>query len=49
MLVENQSINAIQIVDLEYDVAGVGSAETANAEVNLAALNFFFAFMMPTF
>ncbi|GAC1622826.1 MAG: hypothetical protein NVS9B10_07200 [Nevskia sp.] len=49
MQIAIQNLDTIQILDLEYDVAGVGSAETANAEVNLAAFNFFFMFSMPVF
>lgn len=44
MQTEMQNLDAIQIADLEYDAAGVGSAESSGAEVNLAAFNFYFAF-----
>lgn len=37
MTTEIQNVDAIEICDLEYDVAGVGAVESATAEENQAA------------
>jgi len=45
MKIELQNLQALQICDLEYDAAGVGSAEAANSEMHLAA--FVLLFSLP--
>ena len=37
MSLENTEIEVLEICDLEYDVAGVGSVESSTAEENQAA------------
>jgi len=45
MKTELQNLQALQICDLEYDAAGVGSGEAATSEVNLAS--FVLLFSLP--
>jgi len=45
MQIESQNLQVLQICDLEYDAAGVGSSESAHSEVNLAS--FVLLFSLP--
>ncbi len=49
MHTEIPSFDALQICDLEYDVAGAGSAEATSSEVNLAAFIFYFSMPIAEF
>jgi len=41
-----QAVDSIEILDLEYDVAGVGASEASNSEENHAA-HFSIAYRLP--
>lgn len=43
---QNTVVETLQIADLEYDVAGVGATEEANADCNFSA-HFVVSYRLP--
>lgn len=46
MNLETQNTDVVEILDLEYDVAAVGAAESSHSEENQAAW-YLFSFRLP--